>query len=117
MEWDGFSVDIELDERTGLLFGGNLSNAGTWMDCVGQSSAAGNLGKVPVPRDGCPVEIAALVYKAVSWLESLREGLLFPYRGVFLRQKEKVRMHRVIISFSLFVTRMDSLFVPVSPVS
>ena len=36
--------------------------------------------------------MAALLYKCLSWVESLRQRMLFPYFGCYLRQKDRVRL-------------------------
>ncbi|KAF2861143.1 glycoside hydrolase family 133 protein [Piedraia hortae CBS 480.64] len=82
MKDDGFNIDIELDEETGFLFGGNEHNCGTWMDKMGESEKAGNKGEPGTSRDGAPVEITGLLYSAVYWLSNLSSNGDFPHSGV-----------------------------------
>lgn len=76
----GFNVQVgprtrlphgEYDETwddSGLLFGGNVHNCGTWMDKMGESPAFGTDGVPATPRDGAPVEISALVLSVLTAL-------------------------------------------------
>jgi len=84
MHDDGFNVDVRLDEATGILYGGNAWNCGTWMDKNGSSAAAGNLGVPATPRDGAAVEIVGLLKSALRWVSGLDRGL-FPHAAVKTR--------------------------------
>jgi len=73
MRDEGFTVTSKLDISTGLIFGGNASNCGTWMDKMG--SAVGlNQGEPATPRDGAPIEITGLVYSSLLWVQSLSQS-------------------------------------------
>lgn len=78
----GFNVAVRLDPQTGLLYGGNAQNCGTWMDKMGESDSAGNRGVPASPRDGCAIEIAALCKATVRWLARLHASGQWPHAGV-----------------------------------
>lgn len=82
----GFNIDISLDPQTGLIFGGNQWNCGTWMDKMGESHEAQNNGIPATPRDGAAVEIIGLLKATLKWLARLHDDNpdVFPYDGVIL---------------------------------
>ena len=80
MKDQGFEIKIKLDPSTGIIYGGNKFNWGTWMDKMG--SATENKGLPASPRDGAPIEITALWYSVITWLKELNEQGLFKYDGV-----------------------------------
>lgn len=82
MRDEGFNIDIEVDWKTGLLFGGNQFNCGTWMDKMGESAKAGTKGTPGTPRDGAPVEITGLLKSTLRWVDQLSSSGRFPYKGV-----------------------------------
>lgn len=72
----GFQIDVSVDWNTGMIYGGNQWNCGTWMDKMGESERAGSKGVPGTPRDGAAVEITGLVYSGLSWVGKLyREGV------------------------------------------
>ncbi|CAO1628195.1 unnamed protein product [Parajaminaea phylloscopi] len=71
MKDEGFNIDIETDWTTGIIFGGNASNCGTWQDKNGSSTKAGNRGVPGSPRDGAAIEITALLKSTLTWVDSL----------------------------------------------
>ncbi|GAA5998308.1 hypothetical protein JCM5350_002093 [Sporobolomyces pararoseus] len=78
----GFNIDIEVDWKTGIIYGGNEHNCGTWQDKMGESEKAGSKGLPGTPRDGAPVEITGLVKSALRWVAKLSEKGQFPHKGV-----------------------------------
>ncbi|WPH01558.1 glycoside hydrolase family 13 protein [Acrodontium crateriforme] len=82
MQSEGFNIDIDVDWETGIIFGGNEFNCGTWMDKMGESAKAGNKGHPGTSRDGAPVEITGLLYSTLKWVSQLRNQGQFNYDGV-----------------------------------
>jgi glycogen debranching enzyme len=84
MKSEGFDIKIWTDWETGLIFGGNQFNCGTWMDKMGESEKAGSKGVPGTPRDGAPVEMIGMLYSTVRWCADLYEQGKFKYEGVTL---------------------------------
>ena len=73
MKDQGFNVDIRMDKDTGFIHGGNQNNCGTWMDKMGSSDQTGNKGIPATPRDGAPIELTAMLYSSLRFMEELYE--------------------------------------------
>eukprot|EP01138_Halocafeteria_seosinensis_P009895 gb/GECG01010107.1/.p1 GENE.gb/GECG01010107.1/~~gb/GECG01010107.1/.p1 ORF type:complete len:1612 (+),score=179.60 gb/GECG01010107.1/:1-4836(+) len=68
MHDEGFQVTAWIDTTTGLLYGGNRWNCGTWMDKMGESKIFNIVGTPATPRDGAAVELNGLLYSTLAWL-------------------------------------------------
>ncbi len=73
MHPEGFNIDIDVDWESGIIFGGNEHNCGTWQDKNGSSAKAGNKGVPGSPRNGAAVEITALLKSTLSWVAELEK--------------------------------------------
>lgn len=82
MKPEGFQIDIHPDWETGIIFGGNQFNCGTWMDKMGESEKAGNKGVPGTPRDGAAIEITGLLYSTLKWVSGLHKDGKYKYDGV-----------------------------------
>ena len=82
MKSEGFQIDIKVDWSTGLIFGGNQDNCGTWMDKMGESERANSKGVPGTPRDGAAIEITGLLYSTLRWVAKLHAEGKYKYAGV-----------------------------------
>ena len=82
MKSEGFNIDVHVDWKTGLIFGGNQHNCGTWMDKMGESGRAGSKGVPGTPRDGAAIEITGLLYSTLVWLAELHKTNNYHFSGV-----------------------------------
>ncbi|KAJ8069714.1 hypothetical protein OCU04_000138 [Sclerotinia nivalis] len=82
MSSEGFNIDIKVDWSTGLIFGGNQNNCGTWMDKMGESERAKSKGVPGTPRDGSAIEITGLLYSTLRWVAELHKKGKYKYAGV-----------------------------------
>lgn len=113
MKPEGFQIDVHVDWNTGLIFGGNQFNCGTWMDKMGESEKAGSKGAPGTPRDGAAIEITGLLYSTLVWLAQLHHDVQFPFSGVKTHDGHE-------ISFKDWTSRLEKNFercyyVPVDP--
>ncbi|KAF2266381.1 glycogen debranching enzyme [Lojkania enalia] len=90
MKSEGFNIKIWTDWETGLIFGGNQWNCGTWMDKMGESEKAGSKGVPGTPRDGAPVEMIGMLFSCLRWISELYEEGNYKYEGVTLENGETV---------------------------
>ncbi|KAK1059375.1 bifunctional 4-alpha-glucanotransferase/amylo-alpha-1,6-glucosidase [Friedmanniomyces endolithicus] len=90
MKSDGFQIDIDVDWKTGIVYGGNEHNCGTWMDKMGESAKAGNKGEPGTSRDGAPVEMTGLLYSTLKWADGLHKAGHFKSDGVTTADGTKV---------------------------
>lgn len=84
MKDQGFNIDIDLDPETGIIYGGNRYNCGTWMDKMGESDKAGNKGIPATPRSGAPIELIGIQACMLQFLVDI-DSRLFSYTGVTLK--------------------------------
>lgn len=82
MKPEGFQIDVKVDWKTGIIFGGSQFNCGTWMDKMGESERAGSKGVPGTPRDGAAVEITGLHYSAMRWVAELHKAGKYRWSGV-----------------------------------
>lgn len=113
MRDDGFNQEIRVDWDTGIVFGGNQLNCGTWMDKMGESDRAGSKGIPGTPRDGVAIEITGLLYSTLVWLDGLHQQGRYAYAGVETTKGRSV-------SFASWAARIKEnfercYFVPLSP--
>ncbi|EHY51845.1 Glycogen debranching enzyme [Exophiala dermatitidis] len=103
MKPEGFQIDVHVDWETGIIFGGNQFNCGTWMDKMGESERAGSKGVPGTPRDGAAVEITGLCYSALRWVSELYKQGKYQYSGVKTDQGDN-------ISFADWADRIQANF-------
>ncbi|KAF2710433.1 glycoside hydrolase family 133 protein [Pleomassaria siparia CBS 279.74] len=84
MKSEGFDIKIWTDWKTGIIFGGNQHNCGTWMDKMGESEKAVSKGVPGTPRDGAPVEMTGMLYSCLKWVADLYAKGNYKYEGITL---------------------------------
>ncbi|KAI9745425.1 MAG: hypothetical protein M1818_000959 [Claussenomyces sp. TS43310] len=105
MKSEGFQLDIKVDWATGIIFGGNQNNCGTWMDKMGESYKAGSKGVPGTPRDGAAVEITGLLYSTLVWVAGLHSNGKYKYAGVSTDQPDTK-----VITFSDWARKIQQNF-------
>lgn len=113
MKSEGFQIDVKVDWSTGIFFGGNQSNCGTWMDKMGESERAGSKGVPGTPRDGAAIELTGLAYSTLAWVAQLHRERKYKHGGVKTDSGEN-------ITFEDWASRIERNFercyyVPVNP--
>lgn len=103
MKTEGFNIDIDVDWKTGIIFGGNEHNCGTWMDKMGESTKAGSKGEPGTSRDGAPVEITGLLYSTLKWVDGLKQSGHFKYDGVTTSEGK-------LITYGAWATKLKQSF-------
>ena len=84
----GFDISAGVDWKTGFVYGGSSWNCGTWMDKMGSSTQSGNKGHPATPRDGAAIELVALQYRALCFLQAMTEAGLIQVVGVQVQKGE-----------------------------
>ncbi|KAL8851746.1 MAG: hypothetical protein Q9221_003356 [Calogaya cf. arnoldii] len=103
MKDEGFNIEVHVDWNTGIIFGGNQSNCGTWMDKMGESDRAGSRGVPGTPRDGAPVEITGLLASTLTWVAELYENGQYQFDGVTTEDGDS-------ITFKAWASRLQDNF-------
>ena len=78
----GFNISLYMNLEDGFIYGGNDKNCLTWMDKMGSSAKAGNIGQPATPRDGAPIEMTCLLKKCLEILINLNNKKIYPYNSV-----------------------------------
>jgi glycogen debranching enzyme len=115
MSSEGFNIEVKVDWSTGIIFGGNQHNCGTWMDKMGESEMAGSKGVPGTPRDGAAIEITGLLYSTLDWVSKLHQRGQYKYAGVSTTSPTQK-----VITFTDWASKIKSSFehcyyIPVSP--
>ena len=113
MSYEGFNIDLALDEVTGFIFGGNSSNCLTWMDKMGSSKKAENAGVPGSSRDGAPIEMTALLKYCLDLVRRLYEKGVYPYKSV--KTKNGADLHFKEWSHRIQTQFEHHYWVPVEP--
>lgn len=90
MKPEGFQIDVKVDWETGMIFGGNQHNCGTWMDKMGESEKAGSKGVPGTPRDGAAIEITGLAYSTLVWVADLHQRGVYSHEGVVIGEGKEI---------------------------
>ncbi|KAJ3227740.1 hypothetical protein HK099_000413 [Clydaea vesicula] len=119
MNTEGFNINCGVLKDTGIVFGGNRYNCGTWMDKMGDSKKAGTYGLPATPRDGADVEIVGLCKSALNWITSILKERnwkdMFPCDEVVAKESGKeIKLKYSAWNDLLKKSFEDNFFIPLS---
>lgn len=107
MHPEGFNIDVDVDWESGIIFGGNEHNCGTWQDKNGSSAKAGNKGVPGSPRNGAAIEITALLKSTLTWVASLeKKGVWKEGKGV----EADVKGKKTLITYEQWADLLQKSF-------
>ncbi|CBQ68567.1 probable 4-alpha-glucanotransferase / amylo-1,6-glucosidase (glycogen-debranching enzyme) [Sporisorium reilianum SRZ2] len=107
MHPEGFNIDVDVDWESGIIFGGNEHNCGTWQDKNGSSSKAGNKGVPGSPRNGAAIEITALLKSTLTWVADLeKKGVWKEGKGV----EATIKGQKTLVTYAQWADLLQKSF-------